>query len=85
MTLPAANEKMTTEKKNRKSPWKIECFLEDLLLGSQWSIILGYRRLSDKFLGVNLLSRESFPKTARLFHDSFLGLLSFGKSFPAVT
>ena len=32
----------------RKCPWKIECFLEDLFLGSQWSIILGYRRLSVK-------------------------------------
>ena len=34
----------------RKCPWKIDCFLEDLFLGSQWSIILGYRRLSVKFL-----------------------------------
>ena len=33
-----------------KYPWKIECFLEDLFLGSQWSIILGYRRLSVKSL-----------------------------------
>ena len=33
-----------------KCPWKIECFLEDLFLGSQWSIILGYRRLSVKSL-----------------------------------
>jgi hypothetical protein len=31
-----------------KCPWKIEYFLEDLFLGSQWSIILRYRRLSDK-------------------------------------
>ena len=30
--------------------WKIECFLEDLFLGGQSSIILGYRRLSVKFL-----------------------------------
>ena len=29
-----------------RAPWKIECFLEDQFLGSQWSIILGYRRLS---------------------------------------
>ena len=29
-------------------PWKIECFLEDLFLGGQSSIILGYRRLSVK-------------------------------------
>ena len=32
-----------------KCPWKIECFLEDLFLGSQWSIILGYIWLSVKF------------------------------------
>jgi hypothetical protein len=25
----------------KHDPWKIECFLEDLFLGSQWSIILG--------------------------------------------
>ena len=25
----------------KHEPWKIECFLEDLFLGSQWSIILG--------------------------------------------
>jgi len=31
-----------------KSPEEIEWFLEDLFLGSQWSIILGYRRLSVK-------------------------------------
>ena len=36
-----------------KCPWKIECFLEDLFLGSQWSIILGYRRLSVKSLKHN--------------------------------
>jgi hypothetical protein len=29
-----------------KTTNKIECFLEDEFLGSQWSIILGYRRLS---------------------------------------
>merc|ERR1712032_727037 len=33
----------------KKCPWKIECFLEDLFLGSQWSIILGYIWLSVKF------------------------------------
>jgi len=32
--------------KDKKSLWKIECFLEDLFLGGQLSIILGYRRLS---------------------------------------
>jgi hypothetical protein len=31
-------------------PWKVECFLEDLFLGGQSSIILGYRRLSVKSL-----------------------------------
>jgi len=35
--------------KEEKCPWKIECFLEDLFLGSQWSIILGYIWLSVKF------------------------------------
>jgi len=35
--------------KDKKSLWKIECFLEDLFLGGQLSIILGYRRLSVKF------------------------------------
>ena len=34
----------------RNYPWKIECFLEDLFLGGQSSIILGYRRLSVKSL-----------------------------------
>ncbi len=34
----------------KKYPYKIECFLEDLFLGSQWSIILGYRRLFVKSL-----------------------------------
>ena len=36
-----------------KCPWKIECFLEDLFLGSQWSIILGYIWLSVKFFLAN--------------------------------
>ena len=31
-------------------PWTIECFLEDLFLGGQSSIILVNRRLSVKFL-----------------------------------
>ena len=33
-----------------KYPWTIECFLEDLFLGGQSSIILVNRRLSVKFL-----------------------------------
>ena len=40
-----------TEEKERDRenyPWTIECFLEDLFLGGQSSIILGYRRLSVK-------------------------------------
>ena len=32
----------------RKCLWKIAGLMEDLFLGSQWSIILGYRRLSVK-------------------------------------
>ena len=35
--------------------WNHECFVEDLFLGGQWSIILGYRRLSVKSLQVLLL------------------------------
>ena len=31
-------------------PKEIAGLMEDLFLGSQWSIILGYRRLSVKFL-----------------------------------
>ena len=34
----------------RNYPWNLECFLEDLFLGGQWSIILGYRRLTVKSL-----------------------------------
>ena len=57
-------------------PWKIECFLEDLFLGSQWSIILGYRRLSVKFSLWSLLF-------SLLFSDfSFiLSIFSFVLSF----
>ena len=33
----------------KKCLWKIAGLMEDLFLGSQWSIILGYRRLSVKF------------------------------------
>merc|ERR1711893_492758 len=36
--------------KRKKCLWKIAGLMEDLFLGSQWSIILGYRRLSVKFL-----------------------------------
>ena len=41
------------------SLWKIAGLMEDLFLGSQWSIILGYRRLSVKFLLINFLSINS--------------------------
>ena len=44
------NEGRTRDERLTKCPWKIECFLEDLFLGSQWLIILGYRRLSVKSL-----------------------------------
>ena len=45
----------------QKPPRKIECFLDDLFLGSQWSIILGYRRLSVK-------SCTAFIHSLRLLH-----------------
>jgi len=45
----------------RNYPWKIECFLEDLFLGGQSSIILGYRRLSVK----SLLVQPSIPRMKR--------------------
>ena len=32
----------------RKCPWKIECFLEDQFLGSQWSIIRSEIKTPDK-------------------------------------
>ena len=38
------------EKGRENYPWTIECFLEDLFLGGQSSIILVNRRLSVKFL-----------------------------------
>jgi hypothetical protein len=44
--------------KERNYPWKIECFLEDLFLGGQSSIILGYRRLSVKSLLVQGLGSK---------------------------
>ena len=41
---------LSKETKKENYQWKIECFLEDLFLGGQSSIILGYRRLSVKSL-----------------------------------
>ena len=39
-----------------KCLWKIAGLMEDLFLGSQWSIILGYRRLSVKsFIFMNFM------------------------------
>ena len=41
--LQQTEDQSSMEKWNKtteKCPWKIECFLEDLFLGSQWSIIL---------------------------------------------
>ena len=40
---------------SRNYPMNLECFVEDLFLGGQWSIILGYRRLSVKSLLVQTL------------------------------
>jgi hypothetical protein len=61
-------------------PWNLECFVEDLFLGGQWSIILGYRRLSVKSLLVedenwgnpgihNQHFQSIFPKN---FRNSFI-------------
>ena len=38
-------------------PWNHECFVEDLFLGGQWSIILGYRR----YLSYGLTVRPCAP------------------------
>ena len=48
----------------------LECFVEDLFLGGQWSIILGYRRLSVKSLLVYhwFIFWISFLSPALLFH-----------------
>ena len=75
-----------------KGPWKIECFLEDLFLGSQWSIILGYRRLSVKFsfllvvvngylVSVSLFF-HIFVVAVGLFFNIILRLSSLSFSFP---
>jgi hypothetical protein len=57
----------------------LECFVEDLFLGGQWSIILGYRRLSVKSLLVHNLFEglelsfhyHSSFSSAFLFYDPF--------------
>ena len=43
-----------------KCLWKIAGLMEDLFLGSQWSIILGYRRLSVKSLTVGTILLQDF-------------------------
>ena len=44
------------DRDNKNNPMNLECFVEDLFLGGQWSIILGYRRLSVKSLLVHDLT-----------------------------
>ena len=48
----------------QKCLWKIAGLMEDLFLGSQWSIILGYRRLSVKFLfsSLSFMIIKEFPR-----------------------
>ena len=46
--FPAFNNSIVAGKKGGNYPWNLECFVEDLFLGGQWSIILAYRRLSVK-------------------------------------
>ena len=40
----------------------LECFVEDLFLGGQWSIILGYRRLSVKSLLVSMSGLAEYKR-----------------------
>ena len=47
---PKEQDKGDNYKDRENYPWTIECFLEDLFLGGQSSIILVNRRLSVKFL-----------------------------------
>ena len=42
-------ERIKERKQKKRNSSPARRFLEDLFLGSQWSIILGYRRLSVKF------------------------------------
>ena len=60
--FPAFNNSIVAGKKGGNYPWNLECFVEDLFLGGQWSIILGYRRLSVK----SLLVPEAFPPPSLL-------------------
>ena len=65
---------------DRKCPWKIECFLEDLFLGSQRSIILGYRRLSVKYFQLQAIFFEAIHARFTKKTDSFW-LTSLSLSF----
>ena len=65
-----------------KCLWKIAGLMEDLFLGSQWSIILGYRRLSVKFLFTSLFPifpflLQCFPIFRQILFK--MELLSIGK------
>ena len=55
----------------KRNPKTVECFLEDLFLGSQWSIILGYRRLSVKFFFYYSLfyNQETIDETSSSLMD----------------
>ena len=59
---------------HKKQPWEIECFLDDLFLGSQWSIILGYRRLSVKSCEQTLTIQDLTRRT----HDTRMIRLIWG-------
>ena len=67
----------------RHYPWKIECFLEDLFLGGQSSIILGYRRLSlfSLFLLVFYFRNNFNGKSPSLWHNRKGDRRSVPKSF----
>ena len=62
----------TLTKKSKKCPWKIECLLEDLFLGSQWSIILGNALLSVESLN---LFYEHFQEHESVVSDFFFVLV----------
>ena len=74
--IPKENHQTNKGKENCQ--WKIECFLEDLFLGGQSSIILGYRRSSVNSLlvwpstavTINGLEEEKPPWLDGLIHKS---------------
>merc|ERR1712113_450593 len=55
-----------------KCLWKIAGLMEDLFLGSQWSIILGYRRLSVKFLFTSLFLLPFFLSLHYISNNLFI-------------